>query len=1095
MTQQNLDFGTPSANDGENLFSAFTKIQAMFTELYGSGGSDAIGFLQAGTGAVARTVQAKLRDEVSVKDFGAVGDGVTNDLTSIRAALAAVGAAGGGTVYFPRGTYMVSDYLTVPSNTRLVGESKNSVVLRASANFTDAFVVFENVSYSGVYDIHFDGNGFSFVHPTETTTYRPGLIHIRADVATKTLFSSHITVDNCIIEDCNDNDGIGIEVDNNYITVTNCTIFDIDGTTSAVHANGINADGTDFSIFANNLIYAVDGNATGYAHPLRLHSTERCRAVGNRVVVDTNYGIIIDGRYNVVDGNQIDMVGSGTIGIQLADNSPFQCEGNLVCNNTVVAQSAHAGTGITAVATLTDENVIRGNYIRGLTTRGIDVEGCAVIGNEVQISGTTGDCIRLLGDKSVCTGNKVLGGSTGIYIDTGVGSVVSGNHIYGSNTGLLLKGATSAVVSGNSVQDCVTRSFHMWNSGGASSTGCVISGNMFIAPTSTPTNHILLSDANQAGNLFVGNRCDTNATNSLSTGANTYRSNINVDVFEPRFVTTTDSASVQVLRLEGDRATMAANDEAYLSLLLSDSGGTQTEFGRISWVGTTVTDTSEAGRLDFAVMTGGTLADELQLTGTALSPSANDGLALGTTALGFADLHFATGGVINWANGEVTITETDANTLTLAGGTLVLPASGLQVGASNPFSDSSGTLTLQNVDALDATTETTIEAAIDTLANLTSIQGRTLTLADAGANAIFGWDDTAGAYENLTKAEAQSILGLPTSTTDNTVPRFDGTGGNLQTSSVVIDDSNNVLLGGYLRVGSTSAPVNTTAGDLTCTRLSIGNASLGTEGFGLATGTMTTTAAGAANGMFVRSTLSPASNSSSEFRALSMEVQPDASGINFATMIGGFFSPRVVNAGTITTTAGIAANGFLASSTAASMGTVTTAIGGDFRGFSSFSNALTSTVTNVFGIRVQNNSNTGSGPLTITSTAGIGIADQTLGTNRTNLLIGTTTIPSGTYSIYNSSSLANYMEGNLGVGTTSATSGKLVVDQSSTTAAIPVLLLDQGDDSEDMIEFTGTVGVGNAIEAVGAKTLTTTHFIKCTITGVGNVYIPVGTIA
>jgi hypothetical protein len=226
-----------------------------------------------------------------------------------------------------------------------------------------------------------------------------------------------------------------------------------------------------------------------------------------------------------------------------------------------------------------------------------------------------------------------------------------------------------------------------------------------------------------------------------------------------------------------------------------------------------------------------------------------------------------------------------------------------------------------------------------------------------------------------------------------------------------------------------------------------------------------------------------------------MEVQPDASGINFATMIGGFFSPRVVNAGTITTTAGIAANGFLASSTAASMGTVTTAIGGDFRGFSSFSNALTSTVTNVFGIRVQNNSNTGSGPLTITSTAGIGIADQTLGTNRTNLLIGTTTIPSGTYSIYNSSSLANYMEGNLGVGTTSATSGKLVVDQSSTTAAIPVLLLDQGDDSEDMIEFTGTVGVGNAIEAVGAKTLTTTHFIKCTITGVGNVYIPVGTIA
>ena len=53
---------------------------------------------------------------------------------------------------------------------------------------------------------------------------------------------------------------------------------------------------------------------------------------------------------------------------------------------------------------------------------------------------------------------------------------------------------------------------------------------------------------------------------------------------------------------------------------------------------------------------------------------------------------------------------------------------GLIVGASTPFSDAAGTLTLQNVDALDATTEATIEAAIDTLANLTSIQGVAFTL-------------------------------------------------------------------------------------------------------------------------------------------------------------------------------------------------------------------------------------------------------------------------------------------------------------------------------------------------------------------------------
>lgn len=45
-------------------------------------------------------------------------------------------------------------------------------------------------------------------------------------------------------------------------------------------------------------------------------------------------------------------------------------------------------------------------------------------------------------------------------------------------------------------------------------------------------------------------------------------------------------------------------------------------------------------------------------------------------------------------------------------------ASGPKVGASIPFADAAGTLTLQNIDALDATTETTIEAAIDTLGDI-----------------------------------------------------------------------------------------------------------------------------------------------------------------------------------------------------------------------------------------------------------------------------------------------------------------------------------------------------------------------------------------
>ena len=39
------------------------------------------GFIQAGSGAVQRTVESKLQDAVSVKNFGAVGDGVTEKIS------------------------------------------------------------------------------------------------------------------------------------------------------------------------------------------------------------------------------------------------------------------------------------------------------------------------------------------------------------------------------------------------------------------------------------------------------------------------------------------------------------------------------------------------------------------------------------------------------------------------------------------------------------------------------------------------------------------------------------------------------------------------------------------------------------------------------------------------------------------------------------------------------------------------------------------------------------------------------------------------------------------------------------------------------
>jgi hypothetical protein len=72
-----------------------------------------------------------------------------------------------------------------------------------------------------------------------------------------------------------------------------------------------------------------------------------------------------------------------------------------------------------------------------------------------------------------------------------------------------------------------------------------------------------------------------------------------------------------------------------------------------------------------ATMTGtGTLVWPTIKASTNLSPNASDGAALGTTALQWSDLFLAEGGVINWDNGDVTVTQT-GNVLAIAGTTSV----------------------------------------------------------------------------------------------------------------------------------------------------------------------------------------------------------------------------------------------------------------------------------------------------------------------------------------------------------------------------------------------------------------------------------------
>lgn len=83
----------------------------------------AMPYVPAGTGAVTTTVQAKLRETVSVKDFGAKGDGVTDDTAAINNAIASV-ATYGGVVHLPAGQYKTTSTITLTSGVSLVGDGQ-----------------------------------------------------------------------------------------------------------------------------------------------------------------------------------------------------------------------------------------------------------------------------------------------------------------------------------------------------------------------------------------------------------------------------------------------------------------------------------------------------------------------------------------------------------------------------------------------------------------------------------------------------------------------------------------------------------------------------------------------------------------------------------------------------------------------------------------------------------------------------------------------------------------------------------------------------------------------------------------------------------
>lgn len=127
---------------------------------------------------------------------------------------------------------------------------------------------------------------------------------------------------------------------------------------------------------------------------------------------------------------------------------------------------------------------------------------------------------------------------------------------------------------------------------------------------------------------------------------------------------------------------------------IQDTAAVENLVGYIS----TIRDGADTkSKMVFGVANTGATAAVMQLVPTSLAPSANDGLALGTTALMWSDLFLASGAVVNFNNGDVTLTHS-SDLLTIAGGNLSIGTSGVFTAGTIELGAASDT-TLSRVSA------------------------------------------------------------------------------------------------------------------------------------------------------------------------------------------------------------------------------------------------------------------------------------------------------------------------------------------------------------------------------------------------------------
>jgi hypothetical protein len=469
-------------------------------------------FTQTGTGAVARSPNSKMGDIVSVKDFGAAGDGTTDDTTAVQAAVNT-----GRGIWFPNGTYKLTSVLTVSTaDTQMLGESWAAIITQSSASAVNTITV--SGSRVHISNLKIVGNG---VHSGTTATMN-GIYVVGAD---------DVTIDNCWVDNaslCGIQAGGAINrltISNNKITTTNTAASETNSADIYV-GNQISA-GADIWIKNNRCLSIHKG--LGIALQPSTATIERCVIVDN--LIDTSdqitglvgHGIMLYATNNAsfmksvsIRGNIIK--GTEGIGIYLKGlASPDDViQGISVVENKLIGCCTVGTSGSiedSAIGLTGAKGAfIAGNYITGSggavsTTQGIRVaennDGANLIGNSfknwphqaIKITSSVG--IKVIDNSISGTFNQ------GIWVIGGTEHIIEGNYIDGSSNDAILfqtAACTNSIVSRN-----VTKN-------STSAVGITIGAG--VGPITVEHNRFVegaVSDAG-TGNTFRRNRLSTGAT-------------------------------------------------------------------------------------------------------------------------------------------------------------------------------------------------------------------------------------------------------------------------------------------------------------------------------------------------------------------------------------------------------------------------------------------------------------------------------------------------------------------------------------------------------------------------------------------------------